>query len=356
MVNNKNPWEDEGSYNKSNKTERSPKVRNISDFKRGNSNNIFFEFQWKIKWVIFALFIIWLLSGFYQIEPNEQGVVLQFGAYKNTTEAGLNYHLPYPIERVMKVNQTQERSFTLGLSNNSYSTYNSRSRYSSSNSGAYDNFTESHMLTGDESIVDINLTIVWKIKDSKDYLFSLREPDQTVYVAAQSVLREIVGQSQMMEIITGDRGKVEEDTKRELQAVLDEFKSGIIITRVQLQKADPPSQVVDAFNEVQRARNDKEKYQEQALAYYNKVVPKAEGEAIQLLNSAKAYKEKVINEAIGETQRFQSIHNAYKQGREVTSSRMYIETIEEVLNNSNTTIIDPSAKGQNVLPVLPLNK
>ncbi|MDR1694580.1 MAG: FtsH protease activity modulator HflK [Lactobacillaceae bacterium] len=359
MADNKNPWEDDTPYERPQKEGTNPKVTKISDIKR--KNNVFFEFEWKIRWLIFALAAIWLASGFYQIEPNEQGIVLRFGAYQNTTDAGLQYHLPYPIETVIKVNQTQERSFTLGVSSsNSYGSSNysgngfpAKNRYGSAqSSGSYDNFTESHMLTGDESIVDINLTIVWKIKNSKDYLFSLREPDQTVYVAAQSVLREIVGQSQMMEIITGDRGKVEEETKKELQSVLDEYGSGIEITRVQLQKADPPQQVVDAFNEVQRARNDKEKYQEQALAYYNNVVPKAEGQAIQMLNNAKAYKNKVVNDAIGESERYKSIYSAYKQGKDVTSTRMYFETMEEVLNKSNTVIVDPSAKGQNVLPLL----
>lgn len=359
MANNKNPWEDDAPHSNNSKTEKSPKVKNISDYKKGNNNNNFFEFEWKIKWVVFALLAIWLASGFYQIEPNEQGVVLQFGKYKTTTESGLRYHLPFPIETVIKVNQTQERSFTLGDSNSSsygYSnSYNkTRARYNSStgNGGSYDNFTESHMLTGDESIVDINLAVVWKIKNSKDYLFSLREPDQTVYAASQSVLREIVGQSQMMEIITGDRGKVEEDTKRELQALLDDYGSGIEITRVQLQKAEPPTQVVDAFNDVQRARNDRDRYQKEADAYYNDVVPKAEGQAIEILNSAKAYKEKVMNEASGESKRFQSIYTAYKQGRDVTATRLYMETMEDVLNKTNLTIVDPSSKGQNVLPVL----
>lgn len=353
MSNSKDPWDDDQSTNNKSKTENSPKVTNIKNFQK-NKNNSSFEFKWQIKWVLIAVLSLWAMSGFYQIEPNEEGVVLLFGEYKETTASGLHYHLPYPIEKVLKVNQTQERSFTLGASNNNYDTPNNKSRYSSS--GSYDNFTESHMLTGDESIVDINLTIVWKIKNSKDYLFSLREADQTVYVAAQSVLREIVGQSQMMEIITGDRGKVEDETKKELQTVLDDFNSGIVITRVQLQKADPPSQVVDAFNEVQRARNDKEKYQEQALAYYNNIMPKAEGEAIKLINDAKAYKEKVVSEAIGESKRFENIYNAYKQGKEVTSSRMYLEVMEEILNKSNVTVIDPAAKGQNVLPILPLNK
>ncbi|MBR6355373.1 MAG: FtsH protease activity modulator HflK, partial [Alphaproteobacteria bacterium] len=215
-------------------------------------------------------------------------------------------------------------------------------------------FTESHMLTGDENIVDINLTVVWKIKDAKDYLFSIRNPDETVSVAAQSVLREIVGQSEMQPIITGDRGKVEDDTKEELQRVLDEFGSGISIVRVKLQKADPPREVVDAFNEVQRAKADMERFKNEAEAYRNEVLPKARGRAAQITQDAEAYKAAVINKAEGEAKRFSSVYDAYKDGKEVTVKKMYLETLEDVLSKSNKVIIDPSQKG-NLLPVLQLN-
>lgn len=362
MAKNKNPWEDDGSWGSSPKSEKTPKVTNIEDFnnKSPKKNGGSIQFEWKVKWIVFALIAIWLASGFYQIEPNEQGVVTRFGSYINTTDSGLHYRLPYPIENIVKVNQTQERSFTLGVSGNGggnkLSSNSNRYQISNASSTTYDNFTESHMLTGDENIVDINLTIVWKVKDSKGYLFSLREPDQTVYVAAQSVLREIVGQSQMMEIITGDRGKVEEDTKRELQALLDEFQSGVEIVRVRLQKADPPQQVVDAFNEVQRARADMVKFQNQAEAYSNEVLPQARGQAVEITNAAEAYKERVINEAKGETERFQNVYNAYKLGKDVTATRMYLDAIGEVMDKSNKVIIDPSAKGSNVLPLLPLKQ
>jgi membrane protease subunit HflK len=212
------------------------------------------------------------------------------------------------------------------------------------------------MLTGDENIVDINLTVVWKIKDAKDYLFSMREPDQTVRVAAQSVLREIIGQSQMQPIITGDRGKVEDDTKSELQKLLDDFASGVQIVRVKLQKADPPKQVVDAFNEVQRARADMERFKNEAEAYRNEILPKARGEAAQKIQNATAYKEAVIKRAEGDAERFTSVYEAYKKGREVTVKRLYLEAMEQVMAGAGKTIIDPSAKGQNVLPLMQINR
>lgn len=298
------------------------------------------NFSGYVKIALLLLLLLWLASGFYQVQPSEEGVVLRFGRYIDTTEAGLHYHLPYPVEEVIKVNVSQERSINLGSSANRDYRNNA--------------FTESHMLTGDENIVDINLTVVWKIKSASDYLFNVRSPDETVSVAAQSVLREIVGQSEMQPIITGDRGKVEDETKEELQRVLDEFGAGVQIVRVKLQKADPPREVVDAFNEVQRAKADMERFKNEAEAYRNEVLPKARGRAAQVLQDAEAYKASEIEKARGEANRFTSVYSAYKEGRAVTVKKMYLDTLETVLEKSGKIIIDPSQKG-NLLPVLQLN-
>ena len=341
MVKKINPWDNSGDEDgwslggemfKKNKIVDFSKIANM----QGSKNN----FGGYLKGVLLLLALIWLSSGFYQVQPSEQGVILRFGRYVGTTDAGLHYHLPYPIEDVIKVNVTQERSINLGSAENRDYRNNA--------------FTESHMLTGDENIVDINLTIVWKIKDAKDYLFNMRSPDATVSVAAQSVLREIVGQSEMQPIITGDRGKVEDDTKDELQHVLDEFGAGIQIVRVKLQKADPPREVVDAFNEVQRAKADMERFKNEAEAYRNEVLPKARGKAAQVLQDAEAYKATMINKAQGEADRFASVYAAYKSGKEVTIKKMYLEAMEDVLQKSNKVIVDPSQKG-NLLPILQLN-
>lgn len=336
MAKTPNPWED----NEDNPWQNNeiPLLR-PKNTKKQSSPKSPTPTQLKWSWGVVALAVLWLASGFYQVQPNEEGVVMRFGAYNRTTDAGLHYHLPYPIETVEKVNITQERSINLGVA-----------EITNRN-----DFTESHMLTGDENIVDINLTIVWRIANAKDYLFSMQSPDQTVRVAAQSVLREIVGQSQMLPIISGDRGKVEDETKEELQKVLNEFGAGIQIVRVKLQKADPPKQVVDAFNEVQRAKADMERFKNEAEAYRNEILPKSRGEAAQRLQNAEAYKQAVINKAQGEAERFLSVYEAYRQGKEVTAKRLYLETMENVLANSQKVIIDPSAKGGNVLPILPLN-
>lgn len=336
MSDNMNPWEDEASDAQEQAAPRVVKFQKINKKPpRGNKTEI------RPQWVVLAVLALWLASGFYQVQTNEQAVVLRFGKYVETTDPGLHYHLPLPIETAEKVSMTQERSITLGVAESSRMSNVSKA------------FTESHMLTGDENIVDINLTIVWKIKNAKDYLFNMRNPAETVSVAAQSVLREIVGQSEMMPIISGDRGKVEEDTKSELQNVLDDFGSGVQIVRVKLQKADPPKQVIDAFNEVQRAKADMERFKNEAEAYRNEVVPNARGQASQIMQSAEAYKEAVVNKAKGEAERFNSVYQAYKKGRDVTAKRLYLETMENVLQKSNKVILDPSAKGA-VLPYLPL--
>lgn len=358
MAEKNNPWDDAGEPEKngtwSSKAAAAEKIIRIDAVKVAKGSG-----GWDFNlWIIVVLIVLaWLSTGFYQVQTNEQGVVLRFGKYQETTDAGLHYHLPYPVETVTKVNITQERSINLG-SQEAYNASNSASLSNSRNSDTYADklrsFTESHMLTGDGNIVDINMDIVWKIKDAKDYLFNIRNPDQTVRIAAQSVLREIVGQSEMQPIITGDRGKVEDETKEELQKLLDNFGSGITIVRVKLQKADPPKQVVDAFNEVQRAKADLESYKNKAEAYRNEVVPKAHGEASRIIQEAEAYEAAVINKAQGDAERFLSVYNAYKNGRDVTTKRLYIETMENVLQNSDKVILDPSSKGGNVLPYLPL--
>ena len=351
MSKNNGPWGNDSPWNEPENTASPGKVIDFANIKKPGG------FDFKISWIIAAVALLWLATGFYQVQPNEQGVVLRFGKYADTTDAGLHYHLPYPIEEVVKVNITQERSINLGVAE-AYTTAN-RVAIRNGQTGNADplkSFTESHMLTGDENIVDVNLTVVWRIKNAKDYLFSMQDPDNTVRVAAQSVLREIVGQSEMQAIITGDRGKVEDETKAELQKVMDEFESGIELARVKLQKADPPKQVVDTFNEVQRAKADMERFKNEAEAYRNEILPKARGEASQLLQNAQAYKEAVVNKAQGEAERFNSVYNAYKEGKNVTARRMYLETMENVLEKSQKIILDQGKAGNGVVPYLPLDK
>ncbi len=332
-----NPWD--------NTEEKMTPKTAVTDFtaKIAKMQNSKDNFDGYYKIILGVLIFLWLISGFYQVQPSEQGVVLRLGKYVETTDAGLHYHLPYPFEEVYIVDISKERSINLGLTENEY---DSR--------GNLNELTESHMLTGDENIVDINLTVVWNIKDAKDFLFKTRTPETTVRVAAQSVLREIIGQSKMEDVITGDRDKIENDTKKELQGLLDGFETGVNIVRVKLQKADPPRQVVDAFNEVQRAKTDAERFKNEAEAYANEVLPKAEGEAIKRRQEAEAYRQAVINKAEGEAKRFSSVYEAYRSGKLVTAKRLYLETMEDVLKKSKTVIMEPGQKSSNMMPILPL--
>ena len=330
-----NPWDN--SDDSSSKTKVVDFTAKITKMQNNKDN-----FDGVYKLIIGIILFLWLISGFYQVQPSEQGLVLRLGKYVKTTDAGLHYHLPYPFEKVYIVDVSKERSINLGVNENSFREVSSSE------------LTESHMLTGDENIVDINLTVVWNIKDARDYLFKTRTPDSTVKVAAQSVLREIIGQSKMEDVITGDRNKIENDTKKELQALLDNFKTGVNIVRVKLQKADPPKQVVDAFNEVQRAKTDAERFKNEAEAYANEVLPKAEGEAIKRKQEAEAYREAVISKAEGEAKRFTAVYDAYKTGKLVTAKRLYLETMEDVLKKSKKVIMEPGQKSSNMMPILPL--
>ena len=335
--NNINPWntQDQVSTSKSQIIDFTTKIAKMQNSKDN------FDGYYKI--ILGILLFLWLASGFYQVQPSEQGVVLRLGKYLETTDAGLHYHLPYPFEDVYIVDISKERSINLGVNDSEYSGRNS-----------INEFTESHMLTGDENIVDINLTVVWNIKDAKDFLFKTRTPESTVKVAAQSVLREIIGQSKMEDVITGDRNKIENDTKTELQGLLDGFETGVNVVRVKLQKADPPKQVVEAFNEVQRAKTDAERFKNEAEAYANEVLPKAEGEAIKRTQDAEAYKQAVISRAEGEAKRFSSVYEAYKTGKIVTSKRLYLEAMEDVMKKTKKVIMEPGQRSSNMMPVLPL--
>lgn len=317
----------------------------VVDFKAkvAKMNNSRDNFDGYYKIILGLIFLLWIASGIYQVQPSEQGVILRLGKYVETTDAGLHYHLPYPFEEVYIVDTTKERSINIGDSENL-----------NKKSSSIDVFTESHMLTGDENIVDVNLTVVWNIKDAKNFLFKTRAPETTIRVAAQSVLREIIGQSRMEDVITGERDKIENNTKKELQQLLDGFETGVKIVRVKLQKADPPRQVIDAFNEVQRAKTDAERFKNEAEAYANEVLPKAEGEAIKRTQEAEAYKQAVISKAEGEAKRFSSVYDAYKTGKLVTSKRLYLETLEDILAKTKKVIMEPGQRNSNMMPILPL--
>jgi len=294
-----------------------------------------------------AIVVLWLLNGFYTVAADEVGVVLRFGAYNRTTQPGLNYHLPSPIERVLTPSVTRVNRTEIG--------YRSAEGTAIRAAASRQLPEEALMLTGDENIVDINFAVFWVIKDAKAYLFNIRRPDDTVKSAAESAMREVIGETPIAQALAEGRGKIETDTHSLLQGILDAYGAGIEITQVQLQRVDPPGPVIDAFRDVQRALADREKLRNQAEAYRNDIVPKARGAATAITQEAEAYRAEIIARAQGDANRFTSVYNAFKVAQDVTLQRLYLETMEEVLKNSNKVIIDKSAQGgSGVLPYLPL--
>ena len=292
------------------------------------------------------LAIIWAASGLYRVSPDEQGVVLRFGKFTSTTQPGLNYHIPYPIETVFTPKVTKVNRIDIGFRSGADTGF-------SSGGGVADVPEESLMLTGDENIVNIDFSVFWVIKDAGKFLFKIQDPQGTVKAAAETAMREVVAKSKLQSILTEGRSKIEIETREIAQGLLDEYESGIEITQVQTQKADPPDQVIDAFRDVQAARADMERSKNEAQAYQNDVIPRARGEAAKILQEAEGYKKQVVAKAEGEASRFLAIYNEYVQAKQVTQERMYLETMEKVLADIDKVIIDKNASA-GVVPYLPL--
>jgi membrane protease subunit HflK len=297
--------------------------------------------------VVIAILVIWLASGFYRVLPDEVGVVLRFGAYNRTTQPGLNYHLPSPIEKALTPSVTRVSRTEIG--------YRSGETATGRGVGTRQVPEEALMLTGDENIVDVNFTVFWVIKDAYAYLFDIRDPDATVKSAAESAMREVVGETPIAQALSEGRGRIETETQKLLQGILDAYKSGVEVTQLQLLRVDPPAPVIDAFRDVQRALADRERLRNEAEAYRNDIIPRARGDAVRVKQEAEAYRQEIIARAQGDADRFTAVYKAFKAAQDVTLQRLYLETMEEILKNSNKVIIDKSAEGgSGVLPYLPL--
>ena len=295
--------------------------------------------------ILAILAIVWAASGLYRVLPDEQGVVLRFGKFVNTTQPGLNYHFPYPIETALTPKVTKVNRMDVGFRSGADSGFSS--------GGVADVPEESLMLTGDENIVNIDFSVFWVIKDAGNFLFKIQDPQGTVKAAAETAMREVIARSKIQPILTEGRSRIEIDTQEIIQNILDEYNSGIQVTQVQTQKADPPDQVIDAFRDVQAARAEMERSKNEAQAYANDVIPRARGEAAKILQAAEAYKKEVVARAEGEASRFLAIYTEYAKAKEVTQERMYLETMEKVLADIDKIIIDKKA-GAGVVPYLPL--
>jgi modulator of FtsH protease HflK len=294
--------------------------------------------------IALAVLVLWILSGFYIIDEGNQGVETRFGKYTLTTDSGLNWHFPAPIERVEKINVQQQRYIEVGY----------RSGGNGQAQGAVPVPKEALMLTKDENYVDVQLAVQYQVKDAKALLFNLADPEATLKQVTESALRGVIGGSIMDFVLTEGRSEVVAQAKKEIQDVMDAYNSGIQVTSVNLQDAQPPEQVQNAFEDAIKAREDQQRFINEAEAYANDVVPKARGAAARKIQEAEGYKEQVIAQADGETNRFTKLVTEYKKAPEVTRKRLYLEAMESVMSESNAIMID--VKGGNNMLYLPLDK
>jgi membrane protease subunit HflK len=293
---------------------------------------------------------LWGFSGFFRVEPDELGVVLRFGKDVREVQPGLNYHLPYPIESVLTPKALRVNKIDIGM----------RVSDEGRRGGAPREVPEeSLMLTGDENIVDIDFAVLWKVKPNGvgDYLFNIQNPEGTVKAVAESAMREVIGRADIEPILTGARQITEAAVQDLMQKTLDHYGAGILVQQVQLQKVDPPKQVIDAFRDVQAARIDLDRSVNEGQTYANRVVPQARGNVARITQAAEAYKSQTVAQATGETSRFIKIYEQYKKAPDVTRERMYLETMERVLGGADKVIINTGeGSGGGVVPYLPLNE
>ncbi len=286
------------------------------------------------------LFGLWVVSGLYQVGTDQVGVVMRFGAYNRTEAAGLRYHLPYPFEEVLRPSVTAQNEIQVGFRN-----YRD-------DDGKASIPEESMMLTQDQNIINVEFTVFWRINDVQKFLFEIRDPTTTIKMAAESIMREVIGQNKLQYALTDGRGSIADDTRARLQKLLDEYNVGVIITQVNLQTVSVPAEVTAAFQDVVNARLDQERFQNEAESHANKVVPEAKGKAVSVLQAAMAYRDQKIAIATGDAARFTSVLTAYENARDVTAKRLYLETMEEILSGANKVILGKTATG--AVPYMPL--
>ncbi|MGH6777625.1 MAG: FtsH protease activity modulator HflK [Bradyrhizobium sp.] len=293
---------------------------------------------------------IWLASGFYRVESEELGIVLRFGKYVRDAQPGLNYHLPYPIETVLlpKALRVNTTSIGMRLAENAEGRGTMR-----------DVPAESLMLTGDENIVDVEFTVLWRIKPggAADYLFNIQDPKGTLKAVAESAMREVIGHSDIQPILTAARATTEQGVETLMQKTLDRYNSGILVQQVQMQTVNPPAEVIAAYNDVQNAKTDYDRLQNEAQTYANRVVPDAKGRAAKVIQDAEGYKQQVVAEATGQSARFLKVYGQYAKAKDVTRERIYLETMEHILGGAQKLVVTgKAAAGPGVVPYLPLQE
>ncbi|KPL51408.1 FtsH protease activity modulator HflK [Prosthecomicrobium hirschii] len=290
--------------------------------------------------------VLWLVTGFYRVEPDETGVELVLGKVTSRTSPGLNYNFPYPIGSVYTPKVLSVRETTVGL----------RETDTGRGITVRDVPEESLMLTADENLVDVDFKVQWAVKDAAAFLFAIQNPQDTVKAVAESAMREVIGRSNIQPILTEDRRRIEISVRELMQKTLDDYKSGVEIRLVQMQKVDPPADVIDAFRDVQAARIDAERLQNEAHSYANRIVPEARGEGAKIINAAQAYLRQTVEDARGQADRFVKVYDEYAKAPQITRERLYLETMERVFGGMDKVILDQSGNAQGVVPYLPLDR
>ena len=321
-------------------------------YPRGEINLPQFDFRsikpWMIYAVIAGVVVIWLMSGIYKVNPEEEGVVRRFGKYVGSTDSGLHYHWPWPFEKVDTPEVLEPKRIEIGFRTVSPATSTSSATYRQIED-------ESLMLTGDENIVDLDVVVQYRIKDAYQYLFKVRNPESTVQKASEAAIRFVIGKNTIDDAMTENKMAIQDSTRAKLQEILDSYEAGIYVINVNLQDVGPPEQVADAFNDVTSAKQDKNRLVNVAEGYRNDIIPKARGEAEQRIRQAEGYREERIRRARGDIGRFLSILEEYNKSRDVTKTRLYIETMEAILPGMEKYIIQTDENG-GILNLLQLNK
>ena len=323
----KSPWDDDEEEN------IFTKKRAKSSFTAPNLNDLPFKLNGKTIFVVLMVLAgLWLSSGIFKVQEGEQGAVLRFGKFDRIAHAGLNYHLPNPLESVQIELVNKSRRIEIGYKSDGATSVGSSGRLR-------DIASESMMLTGDENIVELNVDVMWSISDLPKYAFKVKDPEETVKAAAESSIRDVIGNTPIASILSNRKQEISEKVETQMQQILDAYESGVKIDRVELLKAEPPKDVLQAYRDVQTSRADKEREMNQAQSYSNDIIPKARGEASIVLQQAEGYKAEIIARSKGDTARFDLIFGQYLANKEVMRNRLFLETMEEIMSGATKTVI-----------------
>ena len=340
----KSPWDDfkgdneENIFTKKRKDQFNFDNFNFNDFNL-NGKTIFL--------ILAAALILWMTSGIYKVndKKGEQAIVMRFGKFQRNASPGLNYHLPWPMENKIIEEVSKSRRVEIGYRSTG------RARIGGATS-ARDIKTESLMLTGDENIIELNVDALWHIKDLSKYIFNIDNPKETIKAAAESAIREVIGNSPITSVLSDQKQPISIKIEKLIQRILDQYESGVEIEQVNLLRAEPPQEVIAAYRDVQTAKADKEKVINESEAYMNDILPRARGESSRITQQAEGYKAEVISKAKGNASRFNAIYKQYVASKEVTKNRLYLEAIESILEKSNKIIMG----GEGMLPHMSVNQ